>query len=217
MTNEKSQQLMPFMGDVMRQERLERAKRRRKHATHAVEAALRAAVASHVRIARLRDLCETLLRELEPVEAAWMRKRREDDRKRRARLSRERQQQACALEAIRNGKRGEIVLACIRAAAEVVGVERRALLSRTRGTPAEALARVVAMHACVCRGVPIAATAEAFQRRRRTVHGAIQIGRPGGEARDQEVLAKLREVLGKLNAKAMASADEKTSPKEMTL
>jgi len=190
------QAVLPFFGEIGR---AARGKQRRADAVAGVEAALRAAVASHVRIARLRDLCAALLVDLEPVEVAWKRKRREDDRKRRARVSRERQQQARALEAIRNGKRGEIVLACIRAAAEVVGVERRALLSRTRGTPAEALARVVAMHACVCRGVPIAATAEAFQRSRRTVHGAIQIGRPGGEARDQEVLAKLREVLGKVN------------------
>lgn len=129
--------------------------------------------------------------------------RREADRRRRARVSREKLQQAMALEAIRNGRRSEIVLACIRAASAVTGVERRAILSASRGTPAEALARVVAMHACVCRGVPISATAEAFQRSRRSVHGAIKIGRAGGEARDREVLEKLREVLARENDQGM--------------
>lgn len=127
-------------------------------------------------------------------------RRREAERRKRAEISREKAQRAEALAAIRNGARAEIILTCIRAAAEVVGVERKALVNRRRGTPAEALARVVAMHACVCRGVPISATAEAFQRTRWAVHSAIEIGRPGGEARDALVHVRLREVLGRLNA-----------------
>ena len=181
-----------------------RVKLCRRAAVAAFERAVRRAAGTHVRLARLRAAFEALCVELQPAEDEWKRKRKDNDRRRRAKRSRERTQAAEAMAAIRNGARGEVILACIKAAAEVLEVDRRAVLKNSRGTPLEARARVVAMRACVTCGVPIQTVAEAFKRTRRSVHGAIEIGRPGGEARDAEVLAAVREVVARVKGKGGA-------------
>ncbi len=106
-----------------------------------------------------------------------------------------------ALRIIRQRAIAERVARCIEVSAELHGVEVSEIVAqerRTRGNPVAARARVVAMHACVVLGVPMLVTAKAFKRRRRTVHSALRIGRPGRERRDEEVLAATRRVVAEV-------------------
>ena len=108
-----------------------------------------------------------------------------------------------ALRIIRQRAIAERVARCIEAAAELHGCAVAEIVAKNRpgrGAPAVARARVVAMHACVALGVPMLTTAKAFRRKRRTVHSAIRIGRPGRETRDDEVLAAMRAVVARVNA-----------------
>lgn len=103
------------------------------------------------------------------------------------------------LRIVRRAAFAERVARCVEAAAEVHGVPWNEIVQRSRGTPQAAKARVAAMNACLVLGVPIFTTAKAFKRTRRTVHGAVRIGRPGGEKRDAALLSSTREILRRVS------------------
>lgn len=108
-----------------------------------------------------------------------------------------------AIRIIRRCARAELVARCIEVAAELHGCAPGEIVAKerpARGAPAVARARVVAMHACVALGVPMLTTAKAFKRKRRTVHSALRIGRPGREQRDGEVLVAMRAVVARVRA-----------------
>lgn len=108
-----------------------------------------------------------------------------------------------ALRIIRQRAIAERVARCIEAAAALHGCEAGEIVAKERtgrGTRVVARARVVAMHACVALGVPMLTTAKAFKRKRRTVHSALRIGRPGRETRDDEVLVSMRAVVARVRA-----------------
>ena len=113
-----------------------------------------------------------------------------------------------AIRIIRQRAIAEQVARCIEAAAEMHGCPAGEIVAKERtgrGAPAVARARVVAMHACVALGVPMLTTAKAFKRKRRTVHSAIRIGRPGREQRDAEVLVAMRAVVARVRAGGIKS------------
>jgi len=118
-------------------------------------------------------------------------------------LQDERKQVREALRIIRQRAIAEQVARCIELAAAMHGCTASDIVAKDRpgrGAPAVARARVVAMHACVALGVPMLTTAKAFRRKRRTVHSALRIGRPGREVRDDQVLAAMREIVAAVNA-----------------
>lgn len=103
-----------------------------------------------------------------------------------------------ALHRVKHAMAAETVARCVEAAAAQAGCDWRELMGPTRGSPRAARARVVAMLACVAMGLPLAVTGRAFGRSRRSVHSAMQMGRPGRRRRDAAVMQDFEEVVAKV-------------------